>query len=160
MQLDTILNTPVTVMVAGVPLQFQELDLAAMGRLQQWIKAKCPHPLDVVKPHLAGFSAEDKAILLDQARREAASWPPEIGSAAAAGLLLTGKAGQVATLLEGLRACKPDATEAEAEWLYRQIKGDKGLAKKILSTIFGTDATSDDDDPKAEAGSPASSPSA
>lgn len=160
MQLDTILNTPVTVMVAGVPLQFQELDLAAMGRLQQWIKAKCPHPLDVVKPHLAGFSAEDRGILLDQARREAASWPPEIGSAAAAGLLLTNKAGRVATLLEGLRACKPDATEAEAEWLHRVMKTDEKVANKIIKIIFGTDATSDEDDPKAEAGSPAPSPSA
>lgn len=155
MQLDTILNTPVTVTVAGVPLQFRELDLEAMGRLQQWIKAKCPHPLDVVKPHLAGFSAEDRGILLDQARREAASWPPEIGTAAAAGLLLTNKAGQVATLLEGLRSCKPDATEAEAEWLYRQIKTDEKLANKVIKIIFGTDPTAEEADPKAEAASPA-----
>ncbi|MDG3003251.1 hypothetical protein [Paludisphaera mucosa] len=124
--LDSLIDAPALVVeVGGRTYRFSELTLAALGRLQAWIKATCPHPLDALKPHLEGLTAAERRELIADAVEAGRSWPPRIGTNAASELLLGTQEGQLLVLLEGLRAQEPAATDADAEALY------SGLTREV-----------------------------
>lgn len=164
MDLSQLTNQPErTVEIGGKPYQFGELPIDALGRLQAWIKAHVPHPLDAVKGHLDGLSEADRRYLLEQARQEARQWPPVIGTAAGAAALLSTEAGQLAAFAEGLRVHQPAATDKDAAALFKRLRTDaakaaaaaakagrqydgEGPARDIFAVLFGLDPRDHDDD--------------
>ena len=89
MDLSQLTDEPeLTIAIGGREYQFSELPIAALARLQEWIKREHPHPIEAIKPHLDGLGPEERRYLLDQARLEARSWPPEIGTPEGAEALL------------------------------------------------------------------------
>lgn len=136
--------------IGGVDLVFSEISVLGLARLQAWINEHVPHPLEAIRGHLDGLPDAVAADLADRARREATSWPPEVGTPEAAGVLLGSTSGQVAALQEGLLVHHPDATREDADRLYRTLRRevarskDERRVRRIYATIFGT-ATADDD---------------
>lgn len=141
--------------IGGMEFRFSELPLAALARLQSWIRANSPHPIDSLKPHLEGLPESDRQGLLEKARREAMDWPPQIGTPEGAMALLGTEAGQVEALWEGLRVHHESATRDDAWRIYRALKrevardarrgGETSRVKRIYATLFGTADAMDDD---------------
>lgn len=149
-------DQPTPFMIGGVEYLLSELTIASLGRLQAWIKTNVPHPIDAIKPHLAGLDSECKAILLDQARKESQSWPPIMGTQAAARLLSERPDFQVELFWEGLKQHKADATRTEAERLFRKVRDSQEKSRAILACLFGRNPSEDEgsDGPKGPAGDP------
>jgi hypothetical protein len=139
-------DQPVRIEIGGRAYGFSELPIESLGRLQQWVKDHVPNPLEVVKPHLDGFSDADRAELLRQARLDAASWPPEVGTARGSQAILGGEAGQREALYEGLLVHQPGTTRREADRIYRELgraiarssaRGmSQAVAERTISRIF------------------------
>jgi hypothetical protein len=140
-------DQPTEVIVAGKTYLFSELTIEAMGRLQAWIKANVPHPLKALQGQLDGFSAEDRATLLDQARKEAAHWPPSIGTPAAAQALASSREGMAEVIYEGLRGANPEAPRDSAISILKSIRRDEAKSREVFGIIYGLDEG--DDAPKA-----------
>ena len=154
-KLDTFHDHPeLIVAVGGREYRFSELTMGKRAELQAYLRRSIPHPLEAVKPHLEGLRPEDRQALLENARKEAAAWPPDIGSVAGMKALTATDAGQVATLAAALSIHHPGATDADAERLYRALareamieaqaarrRGEEydgeGTARRIYSVIFG-----------------------
>lgn len=151
LDLAILADAPTVVAVAGRDFKFSELTLAACARLQQWIKQNVRDPWDVAKECLDGLASADRAIVLDQARKDKAAWPPAIGTQAAANALGSTRAGLVEVLYEGLIAHDPDATRADAERLMRRLRKDEAASRRIFGLIFAAD---DDGDGEIGAGPP------
>lgn len=170
--LDELLDEPTfEVEVGGRTWRFGELPLAALARLQSWIRANTPHPVEAIAGRLAGLAGVDRERLLDRAAAEARDWPPPIGSNAASAALLGNEPGVVEVLYEGLIVHQPDATRADARSLARalerhvkrSIRAHEGpgapagalAMARLFAVLFGTAADFDDavEDarPKAEA---------
>lgn len=150
MDLDRWIPQPVSFVLDGVSFAVRELSLAAQARLQAWLREHTPHPVAAVKDHLKGLSPEDRAVVLEAATRDAAQWPPKVGSPAAARALLTDARGQALVLLEGLRAADPDAPPEKAEWLSRRLNltRNAALSRRVIGVIFGTGG--DEPEPETE----------
>jgi hypothetical protein len=153
--------------IGGKTYEFGALTLEAEGQLQAWVKANHPHPLEAVKPHLAGLDAGDRAELLDRARKEAATWPPQVGTQAGAVALLSTQPGQEEVLFHALRLWQPFVTRDDARQVYRQLLRDAAafgrkesaaakreareprefdLVRKIFAVAFDTYDPSEGDD--------------
>lgn len=137
--LDQLLDVGTDVTVGGKTYRFGELTLGAMARLQGWIKSHVPNPLAALRGELDGFTAEEKAVLLEGARKEAQHWPPVIGSPDAARHLFSSPDGHRALLKEALLVHQPEIGEAEVERLYRRIRFDEALSTRIMGLAFGRD---------------------
>lgn len=148
------------IIINGRLYHFSELPIAAIARLQTWVRANIPHPVDSLKGHLDGLP-ESVAIAMGQAaRQEAKSWPPQVGTGAGAIALLSSEPGQVETLYEGLVAHQPGATREDAQRLYRELTREaarqskaakragkkydgEGEVQRIFSVLFGLDQSAD-----------------
>jgi hypothetical protein len=108
--------------IGGVEVVFSEVPIEGLARLQAWIKANVPHPLEAIRDYLAKLPPGVASDLAEKARRDAMNWPPEIGTAEAAVALLGSTEGQVAAFLEGLLVHHPDATPSDARRLYNTLK--------------------------------------
>jgi hypothetical protein len=148
MDLAQLTDAPTIVNVGGKDYAFSELTLASMGKLQGWIKSNFPHPLEAIKPHLEGFAAADRAYMIEAAQREAAYWPPAIGTPRASACLLTSPQGQTQVLYEGLKVHDPAATIEDADRLRRLLKRDEAKSLMVIGLIFGTYDPGDDEAPK------------
>ena len=85
MDLTTLTGSPeLTVPIGGRVYAFSELPIDALAKLQAFIRANTPNPLDLVKPHLDGLSTADRQHVLEQARLDAKNWPPQVGTSAGA----------------------------------------------------------------------------
>jgi hypothetical protein len=139
--------------LGGKSYSFGELPLESLARLQQWIRANCLHPIDAIKAHLDGLPDTDRQRLLESARVEARTWPPQIGTQAGALALLGSEAGQVEALYEGLLVHQPAITRPQALRVFRQLgknlaKGDgEKTIQRIFAVMFGL-GDPDDDRPK------------
>lgn len=138
--------------IGGVRVVFSEIPIEGLARLQAWINAHVPHPLDAIRDRLAKLPPAVASDLAERARREATQWPPEIGSAEGAVALLGSTEGQVAAFHEGLKVHHPDATPSDAARLYKVLRRevaktrDQRRVKRIYATIFGTGAADEDDE--------------
>ena len=139
-----------TVRIGGRDYGFSEVPVSSLLALEEWIRANTPHPIESIKPHLAGLEPEERRRLLEDARQDALSWPPRIGtSAGAAALLGSGDMGQIETLYYGLLVHHPDATRDHARGLYRKLKlamrrevakapdGESPTVRRLYAAIFG-----------------------
>jgi hypothetical protein len=139
-----------TVRVGGRDYGFSEVPVSSLLALEGWIRENTPHPIESIKPYLAGLEPGDRQRLLEDARRDAAHWPPRIGtSAGAAALLGSGDMGQIETLYHGLLVHHPGATRDHARGLYRKLKqamrrevaasedGESPTVRRIFAAIFG-----------------------
>lgn len=148
-------DQPARVEIAGEVYGFSELPIEALGRLQQWVKDHHPNPLEVIRPHLAGFSAADRAEMIRQARQEAATWPPQVGTGRGTQALLGEEAGQREAFYEGLRVHQPGTTRRQADRLFRELgraaarskaRGmPDAVAERTIARIFGVLFGADDD---------------
>lgn len=130
-------DQPIQIDICGKSFGFSEFRLADLGELQQWVKDHTPHPIEAVKPHLAGLPDSDRAALLNDARRDALRWPPQVGTAAGAAALLGTEDGQVETLWVALRIHQTDTTRVGAAKLYRRLRTDPDKAQRIYAIAFG-----------------------
>lgn len=158
-----------SVTIGGKAYRFSELTLDGLGRLQAWINKHCVNPLDSIKSGLDGFSEEDRRTLLDQARKEYKSWPPDIKTSRGKKAVLGsepgegGEPGQIEVLFEGLRVHQPETTREQSREIYGALtKEAMKLAKaakragkkfngettiqKIYATMFDLDMPDPDDD--------------
>lgn len=148
-------DQPARVEIAGGTYKFSELPIESLGRLQQWIKDHHPNPLVVIQPHLAGFSATDRAEVIRQARQEAASWPPQVGTGRGTQALLGDEAGQREAFFEGLLVHQPGTTRKQADRLFRELGREAARAKALgmsevvaerkIATIYGLLFGAEDD---------------
>jgi hypothetical protein len=134
--------------------RFSELRIAALARLQTWIRDHTPHPLDSLRGHLDGLVAEDRQALLEKARVEALSWPPQLGTPAGALALLGTEAGQIQALFEALAVHQGDLCLDDARRIYRTLKqvakrtGEQDITR-IFACAFGLDVDDTQPLPKA-----------
>jgi hypothetical protein len=143
-----------TVRVGGRDYGFSEVPVSSLLAMEEWIRANTPHPIESIKPHLAGLEPAERQQLLERARQDALEWPPRIGtSAGAAALLGSGDMGQIETLYHGLLVHHPGATRDHARGLYRKLK--QAMKREIADSIAATKQASAEAD-KAEADAEAS----
>lgn len=164
MDLATLIGLPeLSVEIRGRLYQFSELPIDSLARLQAWVKANVPHPLDVVKGHLDGLPDGDRRYLLDQARIDARSWPPVVGTAAGAAALLSTEPGQFEAFFEGLLVHQPATVRNLARSLFRGLRADaakaaqaaqkegrefdgESTARSIFAVLFGLGSHLEADD--------------
>lgn len=139
-------DQPTEVIIGGKSYLFAELDIDAMGRLQAWIKAHVPHPMKVVREHLDDFTPAQQEILLAQARKEAAHWPPAIGTQEAAQALASSPDGMLEVLWEGLKGADPETPRETAKAIFRKIRRDEAKSREVYGLIYGS---AGDEAPKA-----------
>jgi hypothetical protein len=144
----------ITERIGGLEFKFSELPFTAMLRLQSWIRANTPHPVESIAGHLDGLADADRIRMLDKAQELAMHWPPEIGTLDGAQALLGSEAGQVEAFREGLSVHHGDVSTDEAWRIYRTLKRDiardtrKGgwaaqkagdRVRRIYGVLFGSD---------------------
>jgi len=151
--------------IGGMTFRFSELPLAALARLQSWLRDNVPHPIEAIAPHLGGLTEEERREMLEAARIEAREWPPKIGGTVAALALLGSELGQIEVFYEGLLVHHPDATREDAFRLYRIFrhetardievgKAEAARVRKLFGTLFGAEdfgAEAGNSHPKGEA---------
>jgi hypothetical protein len=154
-----------TVTIGGKPYQFSELPIAAISRLQTWVRANTPHPFDSLKGQLDGFPDHVAVAMGEAARKEAKSWPPQVGTAAGSIALLSTEPGQIETLYEGLAVHATATTRDDARSVYRQIQREavrdakaakkagkkydgEGTVTRIFEVLFGVADDSEEALPK------------
>jgi hypothetical protein len=131
MNLVTALDQPeLEISIGGRIYYFSELPLACRARLQSWIQSKTPHPMEAVKAHVEGLDTDDRQYLLNEARKEAQDWPPDIGSPRGKILLLGTDAGQAETLYVGLTVHQPDMTREAAHKLFRALEREAAYERR------------------------------
>mgnify|MGYP001128855959 CR=1 FL=1 len=147
--LDALVEAPtIEVEVEGRTYRFAELSLAALGRLQEAVKSLAPHPLQALKPHLAGLPTAAVEAAVAEAVRLGRDWPPRIGTAPASAVLTGTPAGLVHVLHEGLRATSPTAAIDDAGCLLNALERDvkrrrlaglpaEAVVSRVLSVLFG-----------------------
>lgn len=149
--LSELLDGPTfSVRVGGRDYGFSEVPVSSLLALETWIRENTPHPIESIKPYLAGLEPEDRKQLLERARQDALEWPPRIGTSAGARALLgSGDMGQIETLYHGLLVHHPGATRDHARGLYRKLKqamkreiatsedGESPTVRRIFAAIFG-----------------------
>lgn len=128
-----------TVRIDGRDYQFSELPIASLADLQDWIRARTPHPIDAIKPHLDGLTADERMTLLREARDDARRWPPIVGTPDGAAALMSSQDGQIETIYVGLRVHQPETTRDEARRLYRAMLRDRDdqAVARIVAVMFG-----------------------
>lgn len=143
-----------TATIGGREYHFGELPLEQLARLDAFLRRTVPHPVQAIRPHLAGLPDADRQALLENARREARSWPPQAGTSAGMAAILSTEPGQLEALEAGLAVHHPGLSRADAARVYRQLQRDamreaarrrragladdgEGLVKRIFSVIFG-----------------------
>lgn len=148
MDLAQTLNLPVEVTIGGKAIRFSEFTLHELGQLQAWIKAHVAHPLDAIKGHLDGFSAEDRDRVIAQARAEARDWPPSPGTKAFSEALFNRPDGLKFAMRLALAKHQPTATDRDVKWLLKAMNRDEPATKRIIGILFGNDDPDDlaDDD--------------
>lgn len=147
------------VQIGGRAYQFSELPIEALARLQSWLRANNPHPVDALRGHLEGLPDHVAIAMGEAARKEAKTWPPQVGTAAGSIALLSTEPGQIEVLYEGL--CGHQATTREsAHALYRVIQkqtareakaakaaglkySGEGTITRIFGVLFGLDDSED-----------------
>jgi hypothetical protein len=147
MDLAQITNQAIAIEIAGHTYLFRELNFEGLGRLQQWIKDHTPHPITSLMRDLKGIkgvSAEDRATLLEGARRDALAWPPKVGTAAGAVALMSTEEGQKAAMLEALQALQPGITREESDALYRALQREAAALKAARKRAGDEEEDSDD----------------
>ena len=135
----------ITISVGGVSYGFSELPLDDMVKMQGWIEKTYLHPVQAIRPHLEGLLAEDRQYLLEQARKSAPMWPPEVGTSDASRLIMSSPTGQVEALYYGLNVHHPGTTKEAAERFYRAFRRettrrrDRYSVALLYATIFGNE---------------------
>ena len=112
-----------------------------LGELQNWLRDHVPHPLEAVKPHLAGLPEAAQLRLLDRAYDDAKNWPPAVDDEAAWKYFLT-EPGRTFYLFVVLRRATPNMTLERAEALSAKLDGYGFMRISALAS------GSDPDDPK------------
>ncbi len=159
MRLDEHLDGPeLTIAIAGKDYHFSELPLGHKAKLQAWIRAHVPDPMEACKAVLEGLDKDERLHLLNEARKERANWPPDIDTAAGQTALLSAAPGQREALYVGLTVHQPDMTRHHATRLYRLLLGEakktgrETTIQKILAVMFALTPPSDEEGfPKDEA---------
>jgi hypothetical protein len=103
--------------------RFPRLTLDGLRRLQAWIDANAPSPLQVTALHLHGVPEDVARRALDQALEATDRWaPPRIGTPEAEALLgsMDGLRQVVATML---RSGQPGIADAEVDAVVAQLDG-------------------------------------
>jgi hypothetical protein len=135
MDLDQWTNRPVDVEIDGKTYQVAELPIEELAYLQEWIRKNVPDPIKAVAPYLGSLRPEDRAVVLDQARQDAARWPPKVGSTRAAEVLLGTEEGQAELLWRTMRVHRPDLTREETTRMYRQWLRDASADEAIRDRV-------------------------
>lgn len=117
------------VAIGGREYRFSEVPIGRLADLQDFLRRTLPHPIDAIKPHLDGLAAADRQSLLEAARREGRSWPPQAGTAAGTAALLATEAGQVEALFAGLSVHHAGLSREDAARLYHQLGRDAARAQ-------------------------------
>jgi hypothetical protein len=140
MDLTQLTSQPeLTVTIDDRQYHFSELPIDSLAALQSWIRERHPHPIDRLKPHLAGLSDDQQDKLLERARVDGLNWPPQVGTEQGAIVLLSTEAGQVFTMHQSLLVHQPTTTLAEARKFYRTLrKSGKTRGDITVTRIFGT----------------------
>jgi hypothetical protein len=154
-RLDTLDDRPELIAtIEGKEYGFGELPIGKRADLQAYLRRTTPHPIDAVKPHLEGLRPEDRQALLENARREARSWPPDLGTPAGMMALTSTTEGQIEVLAAALSVHHPECGREDAVRLYRALEREaareamaarrrgepydgRGTARRIYSVIFG-----------------------
>ncbi len=139
--------------ILGKDYRFGEFRIEDLAELQAWIRKNVPHPLASIKDSLVGLPAEDRHYVLDRARAEAKSWPPQIGTPAGSLAMIGTIEGQIETLYRGLLIHQPETTPASAKKLYHALlrAKEEELISKIFAILFGNEPHElETNDPKAE----------
>ena len=154
-ELDQLLDEPeLVVAIAGGTYRFAELPLAQLARLQAYLRRTVPHPVEAIKPHLAGLPDRQADELLRLAYEEGRDWPPQAGTGAGVAALMRTPEGQVEALTAALSVFHPGLPSCEVERLYRALQrdatararaarkagrayGGEGLVKRIFGVAFG-----------------------
>jgi hypothetical protein len=171
MGLTELLDQPeLAVTIGGREYFFSELPLLQRAKLQSFIQTKLQHPLEAVKPHLQGLDPEDRAHLLNEARKEGNDWPPDVETARGKVILLSSDSGQIETLFQGLSIHHPNLTRDDARKLFKQLGREtrfeakraksegreydgEGAVQRIYACLFGLGLPSDDEGtPRLKAG--------
>lgn len=144
-----------TVAIGGRDYRFSELPIGQIAALDEYLKRTVPHPVQAIRPHLAGLPPEDRQALLENARQQArSSWPPRADTAAGKAVLLSEEPGQLEAFAVGLSIHHPElsrddcrkvfgalqrqAVRAAAAARKRGVADDgEGPIKRIFSVMFG-----------------------
>ena len=143
-------DQPAPIRIGGADYLFSELTVESMGAIVARLKTMLVHPIAAIRGQLDGLDEDDRRYLLDQARKDAAEWPPHPGSPAF--MVLAAERPDVQVLLfgAGLRQHKPEATDAEVRKMLTAAK--QADIQRIIRILFGHDPDMEDDAPKAGAG--------
>jgi hypothetical protein len=120
--------------IEGREYRFGELTIAALGRLQTFIERELPNPFDAIKTRLDGLEPEDRRYLLNEARKEALGWPPNIQSREGKLAILAVERGQIEVLYECFQVHHPEMSKDRVKSLYqrmlRQVEFESRRAKR------------------------------
>lgn len=144
--LASLCGTPRVVPIGGADYRvapFRPLDLAA---LQAWIKDRVPHPLDALRPSLAGLDPAARRAALAEARRAATAWPPGADDEAGATLLLSDVEGLALFLVRALRRHRPRVGLLGA--LELEARLDEATFLRIVDRVYDRDGRAPDAAPR------------
>lgn len=151
-------NTPYDIVVGGVTYTISMLEMADWGKVQAWIVANVPGPLEALKGvSLDGMSPATERSLLILAIKEQQKWPPRPGYPDWFDALnRTGKDGREGTtvfLQHAIGKHRPGFSYEDAVALNAAC--DEGTSTRIINLAFGQEFS----DPKASSGgSPGADP--
>lgn len=158
MDIATLTNAPRELVLGGLRYQVRALTLSAWGELHAWIKDRVDDPItealrqvDKVRRKGYSVSSEAEARLIDAARVDQRSWPPQVMSRQWFDLLGRTPGGSARFLAAMLRPDQPSMTEEQVEALERAISSED--CDELISAAIGLE-------PPPKASAPGSGPPA
>jgi hypothetical protein len=121
--------------IAGHQYHFSALTVDALARLQAWMRDNIPDPMESVKPALEGLAPEDRQYLLNEARKERLSWPPDIMSHKGKIALMSSDSGTQELFLECVHVHHPEITREGSYKIYWALVKEPNFKRKILKII-------------------------
>ena len=98
--------------------------------------------LEAITPLLEKMPPESRAALIAEAAKKCLPWPPRLDSAEGWSILMGSDEGNIALILEGLRAADPKVKPDDARRLFATLdrvtrRGNPGLVARVVGCIFG-----------------------